>query len=107
MALGPVLRYELITTSRRRRYYAARLLSGLMLLLVVWLAYQNFFAQLPFWAKGHLAMSRFAGSLFTSFVAWQWGVLLVLIPALVAGVIADEAQRKTLHDLLASGLSSR
>src|SRR4029077_1355251 len=32
--------------------------------------------------------------------------LLCVIPALVAGVIADEHQRKTLHYLLASRLSS-
>ena len=32
--------------------------------------------------------------------------LILLIPALVAGIISDEYQRKTLHYLLASRLSS-
>ena len=31
-SLGPVVRYELITTSRRRRYYFLRVVYGLFLL---------------------------------------------------------------------------
>ena len=51
-------------------------------------------------------MSRFAEAAFVAF-AWAQGVaLLCLVPALLAGVIADEYQRKTLHYLLASRMSS-
>src|SRR5262249_36010280 len=47
-----------------------------------------------------------AETAFTDF-AWAQGLaLLCVIPALVAGVIADEHERKTLHYLLASRLSS-
>jgi ABC-2 family transporter protein len=49
---------------------------------------------------------QFAESAFVQFAGAQGLTLLLLIPALVAGVIADEHQRKTLHYLLASRLSS-
>ena len=51
-------------------------------------------------------MHRFAESTFIVFAEAQLATLLCLLPALVAGVIADEHQRKTLHYLLASRLSS-
>ena len=51
-------------------------------------------------------MQTFAEATFISVRRAQGIALLCLIPALVAGVIADEHQRKTLHYLLASRLSS-
>ena len=48
----------------------------------------------------------FSESTFMAFAQAQLVTLLCLLPALVAGVIADEHQRKTLHYLLASRLSS-
>ena len=50
-------------------------------------------------------MSWFAVTCFCSVAVAQMVAVLVLTPALVAGVIADEKQRKTLHYLLASRLS--
>ena len=35
LGLGPVLRYELITTARRGRYYLARVLYGFFLLALL------------------------------------------------------------------------
>src|SRR4051812_1826111 len=49
---------------------------------------------------------RFAETAFTGFAGAQGVALLCVIPALLAGVIADEHQRKTLHYLLASRMSS-
>ena len=51
-------------------------------------------------------IQTFAEATFIQFAGAQGLALLCLIPALVAGVIADEHQRKTLHYLLASRLSS-
>ena len=48
----------------------------------------------------------FAFSTFCAITIGQEILVLVLTPALVAGVIADEKQRKTLHYLMASQLSS-
>ena len=103
--LGPVLRYELITTARRGRYYLLRAVYGLFLL---WSLAGQFHA----WEQRHPRggtiqdLYWFAESAFVQFAGAQGLALLLLIPALVAGVIADDYQRKTLHYLLASRLSS-
>ncbi len=51
-------------------------------------------------------IQKFAEDAFIQFAGLQGLGLLLLIPALVAGTISDEYQRKTLHYLLASRLSS-
>jgi ABC-type transport system involved in multi-copper enzyme maturation permease subunit len=109
MLPGPVFTVEMVTTARRRRYYALRLLYGAILLLIVW---QSYVATL--WSYGPNAtsgdysvhqMSAFARAVFVAFTTTQAIAIGVLTPALVAGVIADEKQRKTLHYLLASTLT--
>jgi ABC-type transport system involved in multi-copper enzyme maturation permease subunit len=103
--LGPVVRYELITTARRGRFYIARVVYGLCLLFLLFTRFQEFNARHP---QGGTVeeVQTFAEATFISFAGAQGAALLCLIPALVAGVIADEHQRKTLHYLLASRLSS-
>ena len=44
-SLGPVMRYELITTSRRRRYYVLRVIYGLVLLTQLWGLFRNWEAE--------------------------------------------------------------
>jgi ABC-type transport system involved in multi-copper enzyme maturation permease subunit len=108
MLPGPVFSVELTTTARRARYYALRTLYGLILLVIVWQNYESHFR----WYRPEQAqysirqMSSFAQSTFSSFLTAQSIAVLFLTPALVAGVIADEKQRKTLHYLLASRLTS-
>lgn len=108
MMLGPVLRYELLTTSRRPRYFWARLLYGLMLLLFLY--QQNLSYEMALSSYGlnqtQTNLRFLAESVFASIAGTQLMALMFFTPAMVAGVIADEARRKTLHDLLASGLSS-
>ncbi|MGP0063223.1 MAG: ABC transporter permease [Isosphaeraceae bacterium] len=105
LGLGPVLRYELITTARRGRYYLARVIYGLSLLIMLWGEFRTWESTHP--AGGNIEeVHQFAESTFIQFAGVQGLALLGLIPALVAGVIADDHQRKTLHYLLASRLSS-
>src|ERR1700722_11747721 len=103
--LGPVVRYELITTARRGRFYIARVAYGLCLLFMLWTRFQEFNARHP---QGGTVeeVQTFAEATFISFAGAQGAALLCLIPAWVAGVIADDHQRKPLHYLLASRLSS-
>ncbi len=114
-SLGPVMRYELITTSRRRRYYVLRVIYGLVLLSQLWVLFRNWEAEheagaraRPFYYKPSSLeeVQAFAEDAFIQFAGVQGLALLLLIPALVAGIIPDEYQRKTLHYLLASRLSS-
>lgn len=109
MILGPVFRAELIRTARRRRYYVLRILYGGGLLLLLWSYYAPLSAMAEY-RGGTLLFSdlaTFAVRIFHGFVIVQLIMLLVLVPALLGGVIADEKQRKTMHYLMASRLSSR
>ncbi len=108
MPLGPVFNAELLTTARRARYYVVRFLYGLIILFQIYLSYQA-----NTWrfggGQGQLRineMAAFALEIFSTFAILQAVVVLLLTPALVGGTIADERQRKTLHYLLTSRLSS-
>jgi ABC-type transport system involved in multi-copper enzyme maturation permease subunit len=105
---GPVFEIELITTARRRRYYAARALLGAILLGVLWITYLENVPDRG--SRGRVLSisnaSRFANQMFTTFGWTQSIAILILTPTLIAGAIADETQRKTLHYLLASRLTS-
>jgi ABC-type transport system involved in multi-copper enzyme maturation permease subunit len=109
MLSGPVLQFDLLAIARRRRYYAVRLAYGLFLLWIVWMCYPNEPAGSPFGSGRLLAINEardIAQAVFLSVAAAQIFSVLAITPALVAGVVADEKQRKTLHYLLASPMSS-
>ncbi|WP_435017813.1 hypothetical protein TA3x_005433 [Tundrisphaera sp. TA3] len=105
MLLGPVFRSELVRTARRRIDYWLRVLYGVILLAVVGLGYMEMFS-----AGGGTAtigtVSAFAQFTFRVFAIVQLVTVLLLVPAFFGGTIVDEKQRKTLHYLIASGLTS-
>ncbi len=108
MLLGPVFNAELLTTARRARYYVVRFIYGSIILFQIYATYQSNEYRINA-TGGRLSindMSMFAYQLFVSFAILQAVVVLLLTPALVGGTIADERQRKTLHYLLTSQLSS-
>jgi len=108
MLLGPVFRGELLRTARRRQYCFLRVVYGVALLLLLWLNYQVL-AVIAQVRVGGPRIEDFAGFAFRTFL-WFTGVqlatILIVIPALFGGVIADEKQRKVMHYLMASRLSS-
>ena len=106
---GPVFQYELLTLSRRKRFYVFRFAFGAFLLFLLWAndPRSNSY-HAPGW-DGELSIQQAKNLSSTLFLAIGTTVgiaVLLLTPALVAGVIADEKQRKTLHYLLASSLTS-
>ena len=107
MTLGPVLRFELITTARRGRYYLARFVYGLFLLYTVWVAYVSRWNYALVNRMTPHDMAAFAQAMFSALAWLQWIAVLVVVPAMTAGVIADAYRRKTLRDLLCSGLSAK
>ena len=106
--LGPVFRAELVRTPRRSRYYTLRVIYGLVLIFLLWANYQNLLSIAERRGGDPLITdySDFALTTFTWFASVQLATILMLIPALFGGVIADEKQRKTMHYLMASRLSS-
>jgi ABC-type transport system involved in multi-copper enzyme maturation permease subunit len=108
MVLGPVFRAELIRTARRRVYYVLRMVYGSAILLMLWMNYQVLL-EIALVRGGKASIADFADFAFRTFL-WFMGVqlatILILVPPLFGGVIADEKQRKVMHYLMASRLSS-
>ena len=105
MLPGPVFNFELMATSRRSRFYLIRAFYAGILFLILWGVHSAWTSE----TGGELPsqmVSWFAFSTFCGITIGQEILVLVLTPALVAGVIADEKQRKTLHYLMASRLTS-
>jgi ABC-type transport system involved in multi-copper enzyme maturation permease subunit len=109
MLFGPIIHAELIRTARQKRWYLLRGLLGLGLLLVL---YQNFGSPFRYRPNGnpneysHEELQFIAMRVFMSLLIAQAVAIVVLAPSLTAGAIAEEKQRKTLHYLLASRLTS-
>jgi ABC-type transport system involved in multi-copper enzyme maturation permease subunit len=104
MILGPVFRSELVRTARRGRYYFLRFVYGAFLLALFWSGYDGTFGHAK--AAKVAAVTLFAEGTFFIFAIVQLVTVLVLIPPLFGGAIADEKQKKTLHYLMASQLTS-
>ncbi|HWE37113.1 MAG TPA: ABC transporter permease subunit [Isosphaeraceae bacterium] len=107
MPLGPVFERELLTTARRARYYLVRFGFGLAMLALVWWQYRLHFGDggLVPRTTSIGARTAFANGTVALFTDVQASCVYLITPAVVAGVIADEKQRKTLHYLLASRLT--
>ena len=100
---------ELVRTARRRRYYLLRVAYGfarpapdLGLMNWTWWSTLRNMGRTPSIAD----VADFAVRTFVAFAMFQLATILVLVPPLFGSVIADEKQRKTLHYLMASQLSS-
>ena len=104
MLMGPVFRAELLRTSRQKRYYFLRIAYGLLLLAFVWAGYDDLVRNRQ--VISHAELSSFASQIFLAFGIVQLTVVLLLVPPVFGGSIADEKQRKTLHYIMASDLSS-
>ncbi len=105
MLPGPVFNFELMATARRSRFYLIRAFYAGVLFVILWGVHAVWTAE----TAGNLTTQMvpwFAFSTFCAITIGQEILVLLLTPALVAGVIADEKQRKTLHYLMASQLTS-
>jgi ABC-type transport system involved in multi-copper enzyme maturation permease subunit len=111
MGSNPIIRFELIRAVRRRRHYAMRAVFGLLLLYVAWALYAAWdqwaaMAAGPVELRVLRNLPRIADLLVLELL-WMQGVgILLVVPGLVAGSIAEEDRRGTMLALLASPLSS-
>jgi ABC-2 family transporter protein len=105
MLPGPVFTFELMSTARRSRFYLVRAFYAVILFVILWSIHAAWTAE----TGGELTSRQvtwFGLSAFGGIALGQLILALALTPALVAGVVADEKQRKTLHYLMASQLTS-
>jgi ABC-type transport system involved in multi-copper enzyme maturation permease subunit len=102
MLFGPIFSIEMITSARRTRYLVARLAYVLILFLILLMGYSDFY-----WMQTDArAISRFVGEFFVVFSVLQLVVVVALTPAMVAGTISQEHERRTLDYLLTSQLTN-
>lgn len=102
MSLGPVFYVEMLTLGRRRRYVLTRMLYGLLLLFVMGTCYMAAFES---WRQPVLQQqSQFAYAFFVAFSWVQLIGVLFLTPAMTAGTIAGEHERRTIDYLLTTSL---
>ncbi len=106
MIFGPVLPVELVTSSRRARYFIVRVLYGAVLLLTVWTQYEISLR----WRISNgdplspSDLAEFAQGFFESFAIIQVLTVLLLTPAMVAGTVSEEKERRTIEYLLVTDL---
>ncbi|MCE9607418.1 MAG: ABC transporter permease [Planctomycetia bacterium] len=103
MILSPIFHIELLTVGRRRRYFFARVIYAFVLLITMWFCYLAAFSS--FRDTTLRSQSMFAFSFFASFSWIQLLVVLGLTPAMIAGTISVEHERKTIDYLLTTQLS--
>lgn len=105
MVPGPVFWLEITTTARRGRYHLLRIGYAVSLLMVLW----TIDWVLANWMGRRFTsheMGQFAHVCLLCLAMYQELVVLLLTPLIVAGVIAEAKQRRILHDLLTSDLTS-
>ncbi len=105
MFLGPVFKSEMITTARRTRYFLVRVLFGSLLLLCLWGSYEGTNYQ----NNSRLTIQQSAELAGAFFQTFAWSTLIVALlatPAMVAGAVATERERRTIEYLFATDLSN-
>jgi ABC-type transport system involved in multi-copper enzyme maturation permease subunit len=103
MCAGPVLTFELITSARRTRFFLWRVAYASLLLMLLVLIYLSVFGFAG--ANTIVAASQYANAFFHTFAIVQLMAVLVLGPALAAGAIARERERRTIEYLFTTHLT--
>ncbi|HEV3163216.1 MAG TPA: ABC transporter permease subunit [Isosphaeraceae bacterium] len=108
MLPGPVFQWELIRTARKPRFFWLRTLYGLILLFLIWQNYAVMSLALSSQFGGFelQILSVLGPTMFYMFASVQLLAVVILTPTAFATAIVEERQRRTLHYLLASPLSS-
>jgi ABC-type transport system involved in multi-copper enzyme maturation permease subunit len=111
---GPVFLYETVRVGRRKLTFILRTLYLLMLtavLGIVFLSWLESIGAVPWrFTGGGIRpgqMAKYGEMALLTFAPIQYFVIVLLTPAYVAGIIADEKERKTLEFLFATDLRNR
>ena len=103
MLPGPIFAIDVLTTTRRARYYALRAIYGFVLLLVLLTNFYDPFGRRTYSIHEVAAMAQ---SFFHAFAIVQVLAVACLAPALVAGTVALERERRTIEYLFATDLTN-
>ena len=110
MLLGPIFSFEMLTASRRVRYFVVRGLYGMVLAAALCLVWMSVFHGPRFYSTQNsntIALSaRFMANFFVTFSIMQLLAAVGLGPAIAAGTIASERERRTIEYLFAADLGN-
>ena len=107
MLLGPVFTAEMVTTARKRRYFLLRLLFAAGLLFLLWMCAMGVRNGQDVAGRMTLAESAQLAQAYFTTISWATLVAaLVVVPAIAAGSIATERDRRTIEYLFATDLSN-
>ncbi len=107
MLLGPVFQTEMVANARRGRYFVLRVLFAAGLLFALWVCYVG--VADSYGRDGRLTIREASTLASTFFVTFVWITILtamVITPAVSAGAIASERERRTIEYLFATDLSN-
>jgi ABC-type transport system involved in multi-copper enzyme maturation permease subunit len=108
MPFGPVFRHEMLAAGRKRRYFWVRGLVSLGMLLLLTTGYLSV-VSVGENSDGRLSISGVAELAVAFYVMFAWATMfgvLALTPAIAAGAIATERERRTIEYLFATDLSN-
>lgn len=104
MLPGPIFWVDLVTSSRRARYFVIRILYALVIFLFLWTSYETAFER-----AGSVSIQTaqgFASTFFEIFATVQLFAIAFVAPAVTAGTIAEERDRRTIEYLFATDLTN-
>jgi ABC-type transport system involved in multi-copper enzyme maturation permease subunit len=107
MLLGPVFVAEMVTTARRRRYMLMRVVFACALLFILWICCLG--VRNGRMVGGPLSLSESSSLATAFFISFSWTTLIgtiLVVPAIAAGTIATERDRRTIEYLFATDLSN-
>ena len=106
MLPGPIFNVELLTSARRPRYFVVRTIYASALLVVLWINYEGHGQLTSGYQATASQMAQRAATFFAMFSFIQLIAILLAGPAMIAGTIATERERRTIEYLFASQLSN-
>jgi len=105
MLFAPIITLDLVTAARRMRYFIVRVIYALVLLLLLWTNYSG--TRMGYGEEASIRqIAAFSAAFFATFAATQLAAILLLTPAMIAGCIAQERERKTIEYLFSSTLTN-
>jgi ABC-type transport system involved in multi-copper enzyme maturation permease subunit len=103
---GPVLGHDLVRMSRRSRHLFLRWSYALLLFALIAWMYRGWHSKL--WRQPTRSdYTALNSRMYYTFMAVQFGAVLLLTPSYTAGTIAEEKERKSLDFLLTTDLRNR
>src|SRR6266849_1841635 len=105
---GPIVLYDLVATTRRGRYVLFRVLFAAAIAAVLFVMYYEKLGQRPqgIWGDWRVSetqrqeMVLLNDTFFQRFMTLEFLAILLLTPAVTAGAVAEDKERRTLDLML-------